>query len=159
MRYALRMLKNIYWYVFPLLFVACSANAPAEVIFKTATITLRSDIPTEPTITLQVEIASTPQQQAVGYMNRTNIPAGTGMLFEFADEQMRSFWMKDTLIPLDIAFFNAKRELISLKTMPVCTLDPCPMYSSSIKAKYALEVPKGYFEEQGIDIGWRFGFM
>jgi uncharacterized protein len=159
MRYAVAMLKYIY--LCSLILVACTSAevVPSSTMFETATISLRSDVPAEPTVTLTVEMAKTPQQQAMGYMNRTSIPKGTGMLFVFEEEKMLSFWMKDTPLPLDIAFFNTNRELVSLKTMPLCTLDPCPAYSSSLKAKYALEVPKDYFEQHGIDIGWRLGFL
>ena len=62
-------------------------------------------------IPLEVAVARTPQQQAQGLMNVSDLPEGTGMLFVFPEEKMGSFWMKDTLIPLDIAFFNTNRRL------------------------------------------------
>lgn len=136
---------------------ACSTGQTNEITFTSETITLRSDQPEDPTITLIVEIADEPALQAIGLMNRTELPNNTGMLFVFKEEVMRQFWMKNTLIPLDIAFFNANQELIALKTMPPCTEDPCPKYSSSRAAQYALEAPAGYFEANGIDIGWRLG--
>lgn len=139
------------------LYTACSTASSNEPSFTTERITIRSDVPDEPTVELLVEVADEPSLQAIGLMNRTELPEGTGMLFVFEEEAMRHFWMKNTLIPLDIAFFNAKKELVALKTMEPCTADPCPKYSSSRSAQYALELPAGYLEKNKIDIGWRLG--
>ncbi len=96
-------------------------------------------------IPLEVAVARTPQQQAQGLMNVSDLPEGTGMLFVFPEEKMGSFWMKDTLIPLDIAFFDANRRLVGSLTMVPCTTDPCATYSPGEAFKFAVEANEGAF--------------
>ncbi len=96
-------------------------------------------------IPLDVALALTPQQQAQGLMNVTDLPEGAGMLFVFPEEKMGSFWMKDTLIPLDIAFFDANRRLVGALTMVPCTSDPCATYSPGAAFKFAVEANEGAF--------------
>ncbi len=96
-------------------------------------------------IPLDVALALTPQQQGQGLMNVTDLPEGAGMLFVFPDEKMGSFWMKDTLIPLDIAFFDANRRLVGALTMVPCTSDPCATYSPGVAFKFAVEANEGAF--------------
>jgi uncharacterized protein len=96
-------------------------------------------------IPLQVALARTPQQQAQGLMNVTTLPEGAGMLFLFPAEKSGAFWMKNTLIPLDIAFFDAKRRLVGVLTMVPCTADPCPTYSPGAPFKFAVEANEGAF--------------
>ena len=97
---------------------------------------------------LDVELALTPAQQGVGLMHRTVIEKG--MLFVFDGDETRSFWMKNTLVPLDISFFDATGTWVSSSRMEPCTNDPCQMYSSGKPAKYALELEAGSL---GSDIG------
>lgn len=111
--------------------------------------------------TLQVEIADTPETRAKGLMDRQKLPPNTGMLFVFDTPQRLSFWMKDTLIPLSIAFFDENRKLIEMLDMEVLS-DPknsVPSYWSSKPALYALEVPKDWFRQKGINPGEEFSFL
>ncbi len=62
----------------------------------------------------RVEIAATPEQHALGLMHRRSLKSDYGMLFIFADEEVRSFWMKNTLIPLDMIFINSDRQVVDL---------------------------------------------
>jgi uncharacterized protein len=78
-------------------------------------------------------------------MHVTNLPEGAGMLFLFPEEKSGAFWMKDTLIPLDIAFFDAKRRLVGALTMLPCTADPCPTFSPGAPFKFAVEANEGAF--------------
>ena len=75
------------------------------------------------------------------------------MLFVFEDSKIRSFWMKNTLIPLDIMFINSDYEIIDIQTMEPCLEDPCKNYISKQPAKYALEVNSGFAEDNEIQIG------
>lgn len=106
------------------------------------------------TVTVHVELARTPEEQAKGLMGRTELPEGAGMLFMFAEERPLSFWMKNTLIPLDILFFTAEGGFVSSATMTPCTEDFCPSYSSNAPARYALEVPVGFAALHGVGRGW-----
>lgn len=102
--------------------------------------------------TLQVEWATTDQERELGLMNRTTIDHG--MLFIFDTQQQLTFWMKNTLVPLDIAFFDDHGAFVSSAQMTPCTADPCTLYPSATPAKYALEMPAGYIAQQGIARGW-----
>jgi uncharacterized protein len=106
---------------------------------------------------ISVEIASTDAAREHGLMKRTHMAAGHGMLFVYADAQTRYFWMKDTLIPLDILFFDAQRRLINVfADTPPCKTDPCPTYASTAPAQYVLELNAGAVKRLGIKPGEQF---
>ncbi|HLB59291.1 MAG TPA: DUF192 domain-containing protein [Bdellovibrionota bacterium] len=100
---------------------------------------------------LTVEIANTEESRRTGLMGRKHLPQGHGMLFVFDREDFLSFWMKDTLIPLSIAFFDREKNLIEILDMPVAKTNLPPLFKSASPARYALEVPKGWFEEHDIN--------
>lgn len=102
-------------------------------------------------LSLDVEVASTQEQQARGLMFRTKVERG--MLFVFTDERPLSFWMKNTLVPLDIIYFAADGSFVSTTTMEPCTADPCRSYPSSGPARYALEMPAGFMSGSNAIIG------
>jgi len=111
---------------------------------------------------LNVEIADTPEKSAQGLMFRKELPEGRGMLFIFPNEQPRSFWMKNTFIPLSIGFFNAKKELIDIQDMVPATSSMqinFPTYESKGPAQYVLEVPKGWFAKHKIRLKQSFSFL
>ena len=104
---------------------------------------------------LQVEIADNPAKTAQGLMFRKELKEGHGMLFIFPDEQTRSFWMKNTFVPLSIGYFNAKYELIDIQDMQPAKSEmqtEFPTYVSKGPAKFALEVPVGWFVKHKIAI-------
>jgi uncharacterized membrane protein (UPF0127 family) len=111
----------------------------------TATIEVPDDI-----VTLEVEIARTDEAHQRGLQGRTSLPSDSGMVFLFPDEQPRRFWMKDTLIPLSIAYFRADGTIVSIRDMDPCTAEPCPLYDSGAPAQGALEVNQGFFEAHGV---------
>lgn len=104
-----------------------------------------------------VEIATTQAQWAHGLMFRTHMAANHGMLFVFPDSESRYFWMKNTLIPLDMLFFDANRRLINIAAdMPPCKVANCPTYNSSAPAKYVLELNGDVAKKFGIKAGDSF---
>ncbi|MBS0430977.1 MAG: DUF192 domain-containing protein [Proteobacteria bacterium] len=101
-----------------------------------------------------VEIAADDASREHGLMDRTSMPADHGMLFVFPDSQIRTFWMKDTLIPLDMLFFDADRRVVTLLAdVPPCKADPCPIYPSTQPARYVLELNAGTAEKLGAHEG------
>jgi uncharacterized protein len=109
--------------------------------------------------TLLVEIADTQEKTSLGLMYRKELKNGYGMLFIFPDEQVRSFWMKNTFIPLSIGYFNAKKELIDIQDMSPAGSEMqthFPTYVSTGPAQYALEVPKGWFAKHKIGLKEKF---
>ncbi len=94
-----------------------------------------------------VEIAETPDKQQLGLMFRESMPRDHGMLFVFAGESMRSFWMKNTRIPLDIIYFDKDLEMVSFSTAVPCRTRQCPGYPSTGPAMYVLELNAGLADE------------
>lgn len=94
--------------------------------------------------TYNVEVVSKPGDLQLGLMFRRSMPKEHGMLFIFEDESERSFWMKNTRIPLDILFFDRDFKLDSqqLNAKP-CKADPCKTFPSEGKAMYVLELNAG----------------
>lgn len=101
-------------------------------------------------IPLEVELAVTPEARQQGYMHRRNVPRGEGMLFVFPADQILSFWMKNTSVPLSIAYISSKGEIMEIHDLTPFSEKPVP---SSRSVRYALEVPQGWFEDSGISEG------
>ncbi len=102
-------------------------------------------------VEVPVEIADTDEERQTGLMGRTALPEDAGMLFVFGAEQQLSFWMKDTLIPLSIAFIDSEGRIVDIQDMQ--PLDEAP-HPSAAPAQYALEVNQGFFGARGIQVGY-----
>lgn len=111
--------------------------------------------PDEKAVSVIVEIADDPEERSQGLMNREMLPPDQGMLFMFPVAEPVTFWMKDTIMPLDIIFFDAQGNVIGSDSMVPCEEDPCLRYTSSGPAKSALEVNAGFVSTHGIGEGWR----
>jgi len=103
-------------------------------------------------LTERVEIADSEEERSIGLMGRDSVE--TGMLFIYGKAVPLGFWMKNTLVPLDIMFFDARGAFVSSATMQPCTTPQCPITSSRGAAQYALEMPRGYIAEHGVSSGW-----
>lgn len=102
------------------------------------------------TISVNAEIAIKPEELQRGFMERKNIPDGTGMLFVFQQEQYLSFWMKNTPTPLSIAYINSDGIICDIFDMKPYSLENI---NSTVPVLYALEVPKGWFKKNNITVG------
>ncbi len=101
-----------------------------------------------------VELADTQDKRALGLMFRDSMPDDHGMLFVFPGETRRSFWMKNTRIPLDIFYFDSNLALVSVaENTPPCRTPKCPYYPSDGPAKYVLELNAGKAAELGVKTG------
>ena len=96
--------------------------------------------------TWTVVVAATPAERAQGLMGVTDLGDRDGMLFVFEGDTDSGFWMKHTLIPLDIAFFAADGSLVDLLTMAPCEQDPCPVYLPGGSYRYAIETVQGRWD-------------
>jgi uncharacterized membrane protein (UPF0127 family) len=85
-------------------------------------------------------------------MERTELDENAGMLFVFDREAPRSFWMRNTLIPLSIAYIASDGRIVDIQDMQ--PLDEAP-HPSAAPAQYALEVNQGFFEDNGVEVGDR----
>ena len=112
------------------------------------------------THTFSVDVAQTPAARAHGLMDRATLAPNTGMAFIYPDAQLRQFWMKRTLVPLDILFFDHRRVLIAMQTeTPPCRVEPCPIYLSRAAAQYVLELPAGDALASGVQLGDRLSML
>jgi uncharacterized membrane protein (UPF0127 family) len=105
--------------------------------------------------TVTVEIADDPDVRSRGLMNRDSLPEDHGMLFVYPEEQILSFWMRNTLIPLDIAFIDRNGFILEIQQMEP---HDDASHASKQPAMYALELRKGWFEDHGVEPGERVEF-
>jgi uncharacterized membrane protein (UPF0127 family) len=117
----------------------------------TATITTRSGAK----VVVQVEIARTSAERQRGLMYRRTLPAKAGMVFVFSQAVSNGFWMKNTLIPLDIAFYDGRGRILRILTMQPCRRDPCRVYDPGVSYRAALEVNAGSFRRWEVKAGDR----
>jgi uncharacterized membrane protein (UPF0127 family) len=100
--------------------------------------------------TIKVEVARTEREQEKGLMFRERLGKDEGMLFVYGEEETLSFWMKNTRIPLSIAFIDKKGKIVDIQDMEPFSLQT---HASSSPAKYALETNQGWFKRNGIHVG------
>ncbi|MCL2174548.1 MAG: DUF192 domain-containing protein [Treponema sp.] len=131
------------WLIILFLFLSCASQ---ELPVK--------DIPIERDgqvlAVVKAEIASNDEERNKGLMHRKSLKDGRGMLFVYERDQVMSFWMKNTLIPLSIAFITSDGRIIDIRDMYPHNETSV---TSSRSARYALEVPQGWFSRAGIQIG------
>ena len=147
------MKKSVSFPVFLLLafvsFFSCAGkkfNLPIRqlVIFS------QQDSGNEATLYVDAELAVKEEERNYGFMNRKNIPDGTGMLFVFEKDQVLHFWMKNTPHPLSIAYIDSTGIISDILDMTPFSEASVP---SSRHVRYALEVPQGWFKANGISTG------
>lgn len=114
-----------------------------------------------PTVTLtagmhnvQAQVAASPDQRQIGLMYRREMPTNEGMLFIFEDASRQCFWMRNTLLPLSIAFIADDGTIVNLADMKPMTEDS---HCSGKPVRYALEMNAGWFAKRGIGPGFKLG--
>jgi uncharacterized membrane protein (UPF0127 family) len=106
-------------------------------------------------IEVRVEVADEETERMRGLMGRTELDAEAGMVFVFPEAVRGAFWMKDTLIPLSIAFYAADGRILRILDMEPCRQDPCPLYDPDVAYWGALEVNQGSFDRWDVEEGDR----
>jgi uncharacterized membrane protein (UPF0127 family) len=106
-------------------------------------------------VLMHVLVAENEEQHAYGLMNRESLPQDEGMVFLFFEPRELGFWMKDTLIPLSVAFFDGDGRILEILDMEPCPPDEvvCPTYDPGVTYMGALEVNRGAFERLGVAEG------
>ena len=108
---------------------------------------------TQPVLTIEARVASTPEQRNTGLMGVKGLPENRGMLFLFREPVRVGFYMKDTLIPLDIAFIG-RGIVLEIRSMEPCKMTKgCPVTYPNATYEMALEVDAGTFSKAGIGPG------
>ncbi len=102
------------------------------------------------TDTVVAEVARTADERSQGLKDRDFLAPGAGMIFVFDNAEVRSFWMQDTFIPLDIAYLDEDARIIDIQQMEP---ESTRLHTSSAPAMFALEVPQGWFAEMEIEVG------
>lgn len=104
---------------------------------------------------IQLEVAQTPQQQAMGLMYRPALPENRGMLFQFSSPLQASFWMKNVPVPLDMVFMRDGIVQYIAPSAPPCNSNPCPTYGSEKFINQVIELRSGRATELGLKVGSR----
>ena len=107
------------------------------------------------TVLLKLEVADTAERRSVGLSRRESLPEDAGMLFVFPGDQQAAFWMKDTLIPLSIAFVSADGIILEIQDMEPLSEE---LHRPSRSYRYALEVNQGFFVRNGVAVGDKVEF-
>ena len=108
----------------------------------------------------RVELAKTPEDQAQGLMYRESLREKSGMLFLFPANEVHRFWMKNTMIPLDMIWMDPTRKVLFVSAnTPPCKADPCPDYGPNAPASSVLEIAGGLAAKEGIKPGAVLKFM
>ena len=108
---------------------------------------------------VRVEVVQKPDELSRGLMFRKSLPANAGMLFIFPKSDIYPFWMKNTLIPLDIIWLDETQKIVHIEhDVPPCSSDPCPVYTPPFTARYVLEVNAHFTVSQNINVHDQVGF-
>ena len=118
-----------------------------------ATVQYRLEPASGDPVTVRLEVAADPATRARGLMEREQVPKGTGMVFLYPADVAEAYWMKNTLVPLSIAFVAADGRVVSVAEMTPCKADPCPSYAPAGPYRYAVELAAGSFGDAGVGTG------
>ncbi len=105
------------------------------------------------TVTFRAEVASSHAFRMKGLMFRNELSRDEGMLFVFPEEEMRSFWMLHTRVPLDMIFINEQKRIVNIEEADPCRSTPCRRYASRGRVRYVLEINQGLSRQYGFRQG------
>ncbi|MGF1537125.1 MAG: DUF192 domain-containing protein [Elainellaceae cyanobacterium] len=125
-----------------------ASTQQAQVLPITATVDIRGT-------QIDLEVAETPLQRAIGLMFRPEIPNDRGMLFPFSPPRPVQFWMRNVLVPLDMVFLNQGQVVAIAADVPPCTELPCSTYGPSAPVDQVIELRGGRAAELGLQAGDR----
>ena len=140
---------------------ACGAApgpAPAPTPSPAAATGPRAEMPSG--AVYRLELALTPEEQAQGLMYRESLAEATGMLFVFAEDAPHHFWMKNTMIPLDMIWMDSSGKVLFVSAdTPPCKADPCATYGPDASAGQVLEIAGGLAAKENVTVGSTLKFL
>jgi len=137
----------------PVIFILAAAARGQEPVTSTVPLILPDGK------TLQVEVARTEEKRSLGLMFRTALAEDHGMLFVFEQPGLHRFWMKNTLIPLDMVWMDDRKRIVHIEyQVPPCKLDPCPVYGPPADSLFVLEVISGVASREKLRLGQTLTF-
>jgi uncharacterized protein len=162
---------NSWLFLLPILLsvtlLGCSEPTPAKPPSTTLDSQLSASAPSGQTLPISgvaivpngtkinLEVARTPQEQEIGLMYRKDLPPDRGMLFQFPSAQPVRFWMKNTIIPLDMVFLRQGVVQYIAAGVPPCTADPCPSYGPGKLIDTVIELRSGRAAELSLKVSDR----
>lgn len=102
---------------------------------------------------VEVEIVATPEDRAIGLMNRSYLPEGSGMLFVYDNEDIHKFWMKNMIIALDLIWLDGRGTIIHIEKNVMPCDGYCQPFGPELYSKYVLEINEGYADTYNINVG------
>jgi uncharacterized membrane protein (UPF0127 family) len=138
---------------FLLFFLSCSRSAAAAQTIDRPNPPLKTVVLKSGAVEVLAEVARTELERNRGLMFRKSLKPGNGMLFDFESDQRVSFWMKNTTLPLSVAYIGSDGTVYQILDLIPLSEEPRP---SSRSVRYALEVPQGWFSQVGVKEGDRF---
>ncbi len=132
--------------------LTCAACGSSDGGAETATLEISTS---DGVRSFEVEVADTPPERRVGLMHREQLAPIDGMAFLWHEPIDGTFWMKDTLIPLSVAFWDEDGRIVAIMDMEPCEADPCPSYGPGEPFLGAIEVGQGVFGDAGVEVGDR----
>jgi uncharacterized membrane protein (UPF0127 family) len=146
--------RNRKWLSLPSLLVAAACGAAPKNTATPTPVASGPRVVMPSSAVYKVELARTPEETTQGLMYRESLAPRTGMLFLFADASVRPFWMKNTMIPLDIIWMDADGRVVFISAdTPPCKADPCPTYDPGVPARNVLEIAGGMAKAEKVEVG------
>ena len=132
------------------LHILTTLSLAAAVTFPHGTAVIRT---ADRALQVRVEIAETPAQKERGLSGRRTLAPNSGMAFLWTSDVRGRFWMKNTSVPLSIAFWGKRGRILRILDMAPCLRDPCKLYDPKVAFRGALEVNRGAFARWGVHPG------
>jgi uncharacterized membrane protein (UPF0127 family) len=104
-------------------------------------------------VLVHAQVADTPERRQQGLSGRSHLPRDAGMVFLFFRDSTASFYMRDTVVPLSIAFFDVHGKILDIEDMDPCRREHCKLFSPGVPYRGALEVNQGAFSDWGVEVG------
>lgn len=122
--------------------VGCTLSAPTDSAESVPVVSGKTKIMIGSQI-FYIDLADEKTEREQGLMYVESMPANQGMLFVFEGTAPRNFWMKNTLIPLDMVWLDAEKTIVDIQAAQPCKVERCPVYSGKVPAQYVLELNQG----------------